>query len=492
LKPIPFNNRYVQLGDDFCARTAPEPVANPGLVIFNDALGNALGLPDTGQSAERCAAVFSGNSLPEGAEPVAMAYAGHQFGHFVPQLGDGRALLLGQVETAEGVNMDIHLKGSGRTAFSRNGDGRAALGPVLREYLVSEAMEKLGVPTTRALAAVTTGEQVAREQLVPGGVITRVARSFVRVGTFEYFASRGDMAAVTKLADYVIACNYPACRDADNPYLALLATVIDRQAALIARWMQFGFIHGVMNTDNMSIAGETIDYGPCAFMDHYSHDKVYSSIDRNGRYAYNNQPNIGLWNLTRLAESLLPLLSEDREAAVESAKTALGEYAGLYATAWLDGMRTKTGLVSRQDDDRSLINDLMEIMNTHQADFTLTFHYLSGLAIEPADSDRDLQDLFSDPGAVGEWTQRWRARLQAEQSDDAGRQASMQAANPVFIPRNHRIEAAIRAAEDHGDFSVFHELHTVLQNPYERQPGAAGYMLPPEPDEVVHQTFCGT
>ena len=492
MKPIPFNNRYVQLGDDFYARTDPEPVADPGLVIFNDALGNALGLPDTGQGAERCAAVFSGNSLPEGAEPVAMAYAGHQFGHFVPQLGDGRALLLGQVETAEGVSMDIHLKGSGRTAFSRNGDGRAALGPVLREYLVSEAMEKLGVPTTRALAAITTGEQVAREQLLPGGVITRVARSFVRVGTFEYFASRGDVAAVTKLADYVIACNYPACRDADNPYLALLTTVIDRQAALIARWMQFGFIHGVMNTDNMSIAGETIDYGPCAFMDHYSHDQVYSSIDRNGRYAYNNQPNIGLWNLTRLAESLLPLLSEDREAAVESAKAALGKYAGLYATAWLDGMRTKTGLGSRQDDDRTLINDLMEIMNTHQADFTLTFHHLSGLTIEPADSDRDLHDLFSDPGAIGEWTQRWRTRLQAEQSDDAGRQASMQAANPVFIPRNHRIEAAIRAAEDHGDFSVFHELHTVLQNPYERQPGAAGYMLPPEPDEVVHQTFCGT
>ncbi len=366
MKPIPFDNTYVNLGEDFSVRTAASPVANPELVIFNQALGEALGLSDTCLNSPEGAAILAGNHFPEGAEPVAMAYAGHQFGHFVPQLGDGRALLLGQLADPDGVQHDIHLKGSGRTAFSRGGDGRAALGPVLREYLVSEAMAALGVPTTRALAAVTTGEQVVRQELLPGGVITRTARSFVRVGTFEYFSSRSDLDAVTRLADYVIERHYPECRDAANPCLALLEAISDRQAALIARWMQVGFIHGVMNTDNMSIAGETIDYGPCAFMDHYAHDQVYSSIDRHGRYAYNNQPNIGLWNLTRLAETLLPLLADNPEAAVEAAKTALQAYAGRYEQYWLDGMRAKTGLQTRRDDDKALINDLFEIMAAKQ------------------------------------------------------------------------------------------------------------------------------
>jgi uncharacterized protein YdiU (UPF0061 family) len=493
LKPIPFNNTYVKLGEDFYVNTAPSPVSNPALIVFNLALSDALGLSDTCLNSPEGTAILAGNRVPEGAEPLAMAYAGHQFGNFVPQLGDGRALLLGQVAGPEGVHHDIHLKGSGRTVYSRGGDGRAALGPVLREYLVSEAMAALGVPTTRALAAVTTGEQVARQALLlPGGVITRTARSFVRVGTFEFFASRNKLDAVTRLADYVIERQYPGCREEPHPHLALFEAVIERQAALIAQWMQCGFIHGVMNTDNMSIAGETIDYGPCAFMDHYAHDRVFSSIDRHGRYAYNNQPNIGLWNLTRLAETLLPLLAEEPEAAVEAAQAALNAYAPSFARYWLDGMRAKTGLMAQHDDDKALIEDLLGIMNTNGADFTLTFHYLSTLPADSAEQDGSVRALFGDPEAFDQWVRQWRARLRREGRDDATRQARMQAVNPVYIPRNHRIEAAIRAAEDRGDFSVFHELHAVLQNPWQRQAGKDAYMLPPEPDEVVRQTFCGT
>jgi len=492
LKPIPFHNRYVELGERFFARTTPAPVSNPALVIYNRALGDELGLADSCLDTPEGAAVFAGNQVPAGAAPLAMAYAGHQFGHFVPVLGDGRAILLGQLNRADGGMVDLHLKGSGQTAFSRGGDGRAALGPVLREYLVSEAMAKLGVPTTRALAAVTTGEQVAREQLLPGGVIARTATSFVRVGTFEYFASRGDLDAVKQLADYVIEHNYPACRAAANPCLAWFEAVIDRQAALIAQWMQLGFIHGVMNTDNMSVAGETIDYGPCAFMDHYAHDQVYSSIDRQGRYAYNNQPGIGLWNLTRLAETLVPLLAENTEAAIELAKAGLATYRDLYEGYWLDGMRAKTGLATARDEDKTLIEALLDCMAASKADFTLTFYYLSRLAMDVTDHDRDVQDLFDHPEHFDAWAANWRARLQQENSDDVTRQSAMQTVNPVYIPRNHRLEAAIRAAEDHADFSVFHDLHAVLQNPYERQAQKDAYMQPPEPDEVVHQTFCGT
>jgi len=492
VKPIPFNNTYARLGTDFYVRTAPSPVANPALIAFNQALSDALGLSDTCLGSSEGTAIFAGNRVPEGAEPLAMAYAGHQFGNFVPQLGDGRALLLGQIAGADGVHHDIHLKGSGRTVFSRGGDGRAALGPVLREYLVSEAMAKLGVPTTRALAAVTTGEQVARQEFLPGGIITRTAGSFVRVGTFEFFASRNDQAGVTMLADYIIEQHYPGCREASSPYLALLEAVTRRQAALIAQWMQVGFIHGVMNTDNMSIVGETIDYGPCAFMDHYAHDQVYSSIDRSGRYAYNNQPSIGLWNLTRLAETLLPLLADNPEAAVEAAQTALQAYAGYYERDWLDGMRAKAGLQTRGDNDEALINELFGIMAENRADFTLTFHYLSTLAVDSPEQDAKVRALFSDPEPFDRWARQWRARLRQEGSVDATRQARMRAVNPVYIPRNHRIEAAIRAAEDRGDFSVFHELHAVLQKPFRQQPGKDAYMLPPEPDEVVQQTFCGT
>jgi uncharacterized protein YdiU (UPF0061 family) len=492
LKPIPFHNTYVDLGNDFYVRTPPSPVSNPASIVFNQALSDALGLSDTCLNSPEGTAILAGNRVPEGAEPLAMAYAGHQFGHFVPQLGDGRAILLGQIAAPDGVHHDIHLKGSGRTVYSRGGDGRAALGPVLREYLVSEAMAKLGVPTTRALAAVTTGEQVDRQELLPGGVITRTARSFVRVGTFEFFAARHNLDALTRLADYVIERHYPGCREEPNPSLALLQAVIDRQAALIAQWMQIGFIHGVMNTDNMSIAGETIDYGPCAFMDHFRHDQVYSSIDRFGRYAYNNQPNIGLWNLTRLAETLVPLLADEPQSAVAAAQAALQGYAGLYERYWLDGMRAKIGLQTRHGNDKALINDLFDLMAANRADFTLTFHYLSTLQADSPEQDGNVRALFSDPAQFDHWARQWRDRLRQESSIDGTRRARMLAVNPVYIPRNHRIEAAIRAAEDQGDFSVFHDLHAVLQKPWQQQAGKDAYRLPPEPDEVVQQTFCGT
>lgn len=492
---IPFDNRYVTLGEGFFESIRPTPVRKPELIRFNDALARELGIA-TDDDALSVAAVFAGNTLPVGAEPLAMAYAGHQFGQFVPQLGDGRALLLGEVSRPDGGPADIHLKGSGRTRFSRNGDGRAALGPVLREYLVSEAMHRLGVPTTRALAAVTTGESVARERLLPGGVITRVASSFVRVGTFEYFAARNEYDAVRQLADYVIEKNYPEFGDDGNRYVALLNAVVERQAALIARWMQIGFIHGVMNTDNMSIAGETIDYGPCAFMDAYHHDQVFSSIDRHGRYAYRNQPAIGLWNLTRLAETLLPLFDEDPQTAVNRAQDILEGYAPRYESEWLAGMRAKCGLTECRDadsgEDKALIEALLDVMANNRADFTLTFYQLSRLPGQPSGQDDDLRALFDAPAQIDAWLAKWRKRLALEAQNDAARQDAMQAVNPVYIPRNHQIEAAIRAAEDQGDFSLFHALHAVLQNPYAEQAGKEKYMQAPEPEEVVEYTFCGT
>ncbi len=493
---IAFNNSYVTLGESFYVKTLPTPVAQPALIKFNEALAETLGLSAANPDSAEAATLFAGNYIAEGAEPLAMAYAGHQFGHFNPQLGDGRAILLGEIMDAEGTRFDMQLKGSGRTFYSRDGDGRAALGPVLREYLVSEAMAKLAVPTTRALAAVTTGEQVARERLLPGGIITRIAKSFVRVGTFQYFSAKGDVAAIQKLADYIIERNYPLAAETAHPYTALLAAVVDSQAALIARWMQLGFIHGVMNTDNMSIAGETIDYGPCAFMDHYQHDRVFSSIDRQGRYAYSRQPSIGLWNLTRLAESLLPLLAEDTNVAADIARDILEAYVTSYQDNWLSGMRAKCGLSATADNikkaDRELIEELFNLMAINDADFTLTFYYLSQLTAQPSVQDRKLRSLFATPAQLDGWLLKWRRRLSEEAQSDEHRQKKMQVVNPVYIPRNHQIEAAIRAAEDHADFSVFHDLHEVLQNPYVQQTGREKYMLPPEPGEVVKQTFCGT
>ena len=505
MKKIPFNNQYEILGPSFYEKTNPTPVANPALIKFNEDLATELGLSVESLNEADIAEIFSGNRIPEGAEPLAMVYAGHQFGHYNPQLGDGRAILLGEISNPDGGLFGIQLKGSGRTVYSRDGDGCAALGPVLREYLVSEAMEKLGVPTTRALAVVTTGEDVARERLLPGGIITRVASSFVRVGTFQYFSAKGDGESVQKLANHVIENNYPEVREANNPYVAFLKSVVDRQASLIAQWMQLGFIHGVMNTDNMSIAGETIDYGPCAFMDAYDHDRVYSSIDPNGRYAYSNQPSVSLWNLTRLAETLLPLLAEDTDVAVKVAQDVLETFIESYEHAWLTGMRKKCGLTDNVDktikeNDKALIEELFNIMASNDADFTQTFFYLSRLPTQvskqASEQDSECRNLFDNPTDFDGWAIKWRKRLSGDVPGGIGRdterQTNMQRINPVYIPRNHQIEAAIRAAEDQNDFSVFHALHEVLQNPYELQEGMDKYQLPPGPNEEVKQTFCGT
>jgi len=492
---IPFNNQYVRLGEKFYAKVLPSPVSQPLLIKFNDELAASIGFSADGHHADEVAALFSGNVIPDGAEPLAMAYSGHQFGHFSPQLGDGRAILLGEVNDLDGISLGLQLKGSGRTCFSRNGDGRAALGPVLREYLVSEAMAKLHVPTTRALAVVATGDNVNRERLLPGGVITRIASSYVRVGTFQFFASRGDIESVKRLADYVIEHNYPQAANAEQPYAAFFKMVIERQARLIAQWMKSGFIHGVMNTDNMSVAGETIDYGPCAFMDQYTHNKVFSSIDQNARYAYNNQPDMGLWNLMRLAESILPLLDNDIDEALEAAQALLKSYMMEYEKAWLSGMRAKTGLSAIENtdqDDKILIEELLDVMDLNHADFTLTFYYLSQMSIQTTEHDDHCRSLFEQAPQFDDWLEKWRERLKRENQSDDQRQLIMQKVNPAYIPRNHQIEAAIRAAEDNDDFSVFQELHEVLQNPFVLQPGKEKYLLPPEPEEVVHRTFCGT
>ena len=492
---IPFDNTYIKLGDDFYVKTSPSPVPNPKLIQFNAEFAEELGVLGSVLNTDEAVAYFAGNKILEGSEPLAMVYAGHQFGGFSPQLGDGRALQLGEIVSPKGVRYDLQLKGSGRTYFSRSGDGKSALGPVLREYLVSEAMAKLGVPTTRALAAATSGEEVARMQLVAGGVLTRVATSFVRIGTFQYFYAQKNEEAVKKLADYVIARNYPEILNDANPYESFLKGVIDRQAALIAQWMQVGFIHGVMNTDNISVVGETIDYGPCAFMDDFDYKRCYSSVDREHRYAYANQPSIGQWNIVRLAESLLPLLGEgdaDPEGAVNIAQDALNDYSGLYEYYWLTGMRAKIGLTQVQEGDKELIDDLLDTMASSKADFTLTFYYLSQINIAPSDKDKELHNVFKNIDALEQWLGKWRERLSMEVLSDAERKAKMLAKNPVVIPRNHQIEAAIRAAEDHDDFSVFHALHKVLQSPYDLAEGNKSYRLPPEPEEVVLQTFCGT
>jgi uncharacterized protein YdiU (UPF0061 family) len=409
----------------------------------------------------------------------------------VPQLGDGRAILLGEVIDADGVRRDIQLKGSGPTPFSRRGDGRAALGPVLREYIVSEAMAALGIPTTRSLAAVVTGESVMRETPLPGAVLTRVASSHIRVGTFQYFAARGDTEGVRRLADHVIARHYPQAANADRPYHALLEGVIARQAQLIARWLLVGFIHGVMNTDNCSISGETIDYGPCAFMDAYDPATVFSSIDEQGRYAYANQPRIALWNLTRLAECLLPLFSDQQDMAIKEAQLALGGFAEAFTAAYQAGLRNKLGLFTARDDDPALAQDLLDAMTKNQADFTLTFRRLSDAALDPG-GDAEVRRLFADPTAYDEWAARWRQRISDEPQDPAARQAAMRTVNPAFIPRNHLIEAVIDAAVNRDEFAPFEELLVVLSKPYQDQPTLAGYAEPPEPHQRVLQTFCGT
>jgi len=485
-----FEHSYSALAPRFYARVDPATVANPELAVFNRQLAEELGLkPDIVE--REAAAMLSGNRLPDDSNPIAMAYAGHQFGSFVPQLGDGRAILLGELRGRDGVLRDIQLKGSGLTPFSRNGDGRAALGPMLREYLISEAMHALGIPTTRSLAVVTTGEKVLREGVRPGAVLTRVAASHVRVGTFQYFAARGDQDGVQELLDYVIARHYPDAHDADVPALAVLNAVAQRQAALIADWMLVGFIHGVMNTDNMAISGETIDYGPCAFMDTYNPNTVFSSIDHNGRYAYANQPAIAQWNLARLAETLLPLIDSDSDKAVTLATEVIQPFIEQFDAQFLEGMRRKIGLASAMESDADLIKRLFATMQGAEADFTLTFRRLAAAA-ERSSEEAGLHELFADPSGIDNWLQDWRRRLEHDPQSAAERAASMRRINPAFIPRNHRVEAALNAACERSDFKPFHELLGILERPFDDQPEVAEYGQPPEPSERVLRTFCGT
>ncbi len=486
---IPFDNSYARLPDGFFARLAPTPVKAPRLVRLNEGLAAQLGLDAAELASPEGVAVLAGNAVADGSEPLAQAYAGHQFGQFVPQLGDGRAILLGETLDRDGVRRDIQLKGSGPTPYSRRGDGRAGLGPVLREYIVSEAMAALGVPTTRSLAAVTTGEWIFRDAAVPGAVLTRVAASHIRVGTFQFFAARRDTAALRALAEHVIARHYPEAAEAAQPYRALLEAVIARQAALVARWLLIGFIHGVMNTDNMSVAGETIDYGPCAFMDAYDPGTVFSSIDHAGRYAYANQPSIAHWNLTRLAETLLPLLADEEAAAIASAKEALAGFAPQFMAAYRGGLLRKLGLAQPQDGDAELAQDLLDAMGASGADFTLTFRRLADAA---AEGDGAVRALFADPAAFDAWAARWRQRLAQEARDPAEVQAAMRAVNPAYIPRNHIVEAALTAAVERENFAPFEQLLAVLADPFTERPGLGRYATPPLPDERVLHTFCGT
>ncbi|WP_020188027.1 protein adenylyltransferase SelO [Methylopila sp. 73B] len=487
---IPFDNSYARLPDAFHRRTPPTPVAAPRLVALNRGLADELGLDPEALSGEAGAQAFAGNAVLPGSDPIAAAYAGHQFGQFVPQLGDGRAILLGEVVDRAGVRRDIQLKGSGPTPFSRNGDGRAALGPVLREYLVSEAMAALGVPTTRALAAVTTGEAVHRERKLPGAVLTRVAASHIRVGTFQFFAARRNLEALTALVDHVVARHYPESATRPDRALALLEGVVAQQAALVAQWMHVGFVHGVMNTDNCSIAGETIDYGPCAFLDAYDPKAVFSSIDRHGRYAFANQPAIAHWNLTRLAECLLPLISDDEDRAIAQASEALDGFAPAFEAAYLAGYRGKLGLRTEEADDAELVQDLLDRMAEGLADYTLTFRRLG--AVAEGDPAAAARDLFVDPTAFDAWAERYRDRLAREPDDAGARRGRMARANPALIPRNHLVEAALAAAVEDGDFAPFDALRAALSDPYGPEADASPYADAPPVAEAPYRTFCGT
>jgi uncharacterized protein YdiU (UPF0061 family) len=489
-----FDNTYARLPEHFFARLDPTPVAVPRLVKVNVELARELRLDATALTSDHGVEVLAGNRVAWGAEPIALAYAGHQFGHFVPQLGDGRANLLGEVVGRGGLRYDIQLKGSGRTPFSRGGDGRAALGPVLREYIVSEAMAALGVPTTRTLAAVTTGEWLQREAVVPGAVLTRVAASHLRVGTFEYFAAQRDAEGVRTLADYAIARHYPDAAQAEQPYLTLLKGVISRQAQLIAQWMLLGFIHGVMNTDNTSISGETIDYGPCAFMEAYDPATVFSSIDQVGRYAYGNQPRAAFWNLARLAEALLPVLALEagsEKAAVAAANEALSAFEPQYQAARTAGLCRKLGLGSEREGDADLAEDLLKRMAVNRADFTLTFRRLCNAAAS-SDGNAGVRSLFVDPGAFDDWAIGWRKRLDQEPEDRQARAVAMLSLNPAVIPRNHLVEAALNAASQRQDFQPFEELLDAISQPFAERPGLEEFAMPARPEECVLQTFCGT
>jgi uncharacterized protein YdiU (UPF0061 family) len=478
-----FDNSFLRLPESLYVHLKPVPVRAPGMVMFNKSLSETLGLQAEALGGDEGTAIFAGNRIPAGADPVALAYAGHQFGQFA-KLGDGRAILLGEHITPSGERFDIQLKGSGKTPFSRRGDGRAALGPMLREYIISEAMHALGIPTTRSLAVVTTGEQVFRDTPLQGAILTRVAASHIRVGTFEYLAARGDHESVRTLADYTIRRHYPHLAAEDNQYLALLHAVMERQASLVAKWLHVGFVHGVMNTDNMALCGETIDYGPCAFMDAYDPATVFSSIDHGGRYAYGNQSLIAQWNIARFAETLLPFLHESQDKAISIAEEAIASFPDVFRRYRYAGMRAKIGLFTEEDDDVDLMKDLLNTMYLNHADYTSTFRDLS------AETHTDMA-LHYDV-AFREWYRRWLERLERQpQSAEASRML-MRAHNPAVIPRNHLVEGALEAAVERGDLSLMTELLDALSRPFDDPPEHGGYHLPPGPAEHGYQTYCGT
>ncbi len=483
-----FDNSYARDLDGFYVPWQGAEVPAPAIVRLNEALARELKLDPLALQSAEGAAILAGALTPEGAIPLAQAYAGHQFGGFSPQLGDGRALLVGEVIDAQGRRRDIHLKGSGRTPFSRGGDGKAVLGPVLREYLMGEAMHALGIPTTRALAAVTTGEMIQREGALPGAVLARVAASHLRVGTFQFFAARGDTQKVKQLAEYAIARHYPHLAAAENPYLELFRGVCQRQASLLAKWMTVGFVHGVMNTDNMAISGETIDYGPCAFIDAYDRQTVFSSIDSRGRYAFGNQPSIAQWNLARLAETLLPLIDSNEEESIRIAKEELQRFASHYTDFWLDAMRAKLGLTTQADEDVELINGLYALMESQRVDFTQLFRSLAKAVVGDSAPSRV---LFDDDEKWRDWLARYSARAGQEQISAQDRAKAMDAVNPIYIPRNHKVEEALQRAIA-GDLSKFETLLTVLSDPYTEQPRFGEYALPAPASFGHYTTFCGT
>lgn len=486
---VKFDNSYARLGKAFSVDQVPDPVKHPGLIHLNAQLAAELGFDPTWLKSEEGVKVLAGNTVMDGSTPIATAYSGHQFGQFNPQLGDGRAVLLGEIITEDGRRLDFQLKGCGRTAWSRGGDGRSPLGPVLREYLISEAMTALGVPSTRALAAVTTGEKVFRESVEPGAIMARVASSHLRVGTVQYFAAREDRESLSTLVDHVLHRHYPKQSDAENPALALLKSVIGAQARLVARWQLLGFIHGVMNTDNMLLCGETVDYGPCAFMETFHTDTVFSSIDHQGRYAYCNQPAIAQWNLTRLAESLLPLIHDNTEAAIELAKDAIQLFSPLYSAAYRDGLAEKLGLSAVTEDDDALGESLFTALQDDEADFTLAFRFLTE-SLDP-EAEHTTTALFEPGKNLLEWLPSWRQRLANEGRDAREVNTRMVRANPVFIPRNHLIQQAIEAGDD-GDFGPFHRLLERLATPGVYCSEDIDLATPALPQERVLRTFCGT
>lgn len=489
LPQFPFDNSYARLPDRFFTKLAPTPVAAPAIVAVNDTLAVELGLDAAELRSPGGAETLSGNRPLPGADPLAQVYAGHQFGGWSAQLGDGRAILLGEVVGKNGKRRDIQLKGAGPTPYSRMGDGRAPLGPVLREYIVSEAMAALGVPTTRALAVVWTGEAVYREQGgFPGGVLTRVAASHIRVGTFQFFGAREDTEALGLLVDHCLQRHYPDAVDAENKALALLSAVVNAQARLIATWMGLGFIHGVMNTDNMTISGETIDYGPCAFMEGFDPKQVFSSIDQGGRYAYDMQPGIGHWNLSRLAGALLPLVDDDQDTAIEKAQAALDVFPAVFDAAWMNVAGRKLGFAAPGADDKGLVNDLLTMMATGKADFTLTFRALMSAA---AGDEAPLREHLTDAATLDPWLTTWRARLAEDGRDDDAVAEAIRQVSPIYIPRNHIVEDVIEAGL-HENFEPFHAMNEVLADPFTEQPGKEAYAAPAPADGAIHRTFCGT